>query len=307
MSKRHFCDVYSGQMVNEKEDSSLRAFLFLFAVKSDRIHSVKIEKEEERMRKAVFFDIDGTLWNEKMQIPKSTIEAIRTLRQAGNLAFICSGRSRANIQTKELLDIGFDGVVAACGTHIDFHGDKVYEQLLTQEQVMHALRVLEMHNMRAVLEGPEYIYVEEDAFLEDPYVIHLREELGEHVQDIAAGMTYEINKLSTTLNGADLERVAADFGEDFAIINHGGGLVEIQPNGHSKATGVARVCELFKIDRADTYAFGDSANDLEMLSYVAHGIAMGNGTKEAKQAAEYVTADIMEDGIMLGLRHYGLI
>lgn len=259
------------------------------------------------MRKAVFFDIDGTLWNEKMEIPQSTVEAVRTLRQAGNLAFICSGRSRANIQTKDLLDIGFDGVVAACGTHIDLHGDKVYEQLLRQEQVLHVLNVLERHNMRAVLEGPEYIYVEEDAFLDDPYVIHLREELGEHVQNIEAGMIYEINKLSATLNGADLERVAADLGEDFSIINHGGDLVEIQPSGHSKATGVARVCELFGIEQTDTYAFGDSANDLEMLSYVAHGIAMGNGTKEAKLAAEYVTADIMADGIMFGLKHYGLI
>lgn len=259
------------------------------------------------MRKAVFFDIDGTLWNEEMQIPQSTIEAVRTLREKGNLAFICSGRSRANIQTKELLEIGFDGVVAACGTHIDFHGGKAYEQLLTQKQVMHALKVLEKHNMRAVLEGPEYIYVEEDAFLDDPYVIHLREELGEHVKGIAENMVYEINKLSATLNGADLEIVAADLGEDFVIINHGGGLVEIQPNGHSKATGIVRVCEMFGIDRADTYAFGDSANDLEMLSYVAHGVAMGNGTKEAKQAAEYVTTDIMADGIMLGLKHYGLI
>lgn len=259
------------------------------------------------MKKAVFFDIDGTLWNEEMQIPQSTIEAVRALRQEGNLAFICSGRSRANIQTKELLDIGFDGVVAACGTHIDFHGRKVYEQLLTQEQVLHALAVLKKHNMRAVLEGPEYIYVEEDAFLDDPYVVHLRQELGEQVKNIEANTVYEINKLSATLNGADIEKVAADFGEKFSIINHGGGLVEIQPSTHSKATGVARVCEMFEIDRADTYAFGDSANDLEMLSYVAHGVAMGNGTKEAKQAAEYVTADIMADGIMLGLKHYGLI
>lgn len=259
------------------------------------------------MKKAVFFDIDGTLWNEKMQIPASTIPAIHTLRENGSLAFICSGRSRANIQTKELLDIGFDGVIAACGTHVEFHGDKVYEQLLSQEQVMHALNVLEQHNMRAVLEGPQYIYVEEDAFPEDPYVIHLREELGERVQNIAQGTFYEINKLSATLNGADAEQVAGDLGEDFVIINHGGGLVEIQPNGHSKATGIARVCEMLGIDRADTYAFGDSANDLEMLSYAAHGIAMGNGTEEAKQAAEYVTADIMNDGIMLGLKHYGLI
>ena len=32
------------------------------------------------MKKAVFFDIDGTLWNYQMQIPESTVWAIRKLR-----------------------------------------------------------------------------------------------------------------------------------------------------------------------------------------------------------------------------------
>lgn len=260
-----------------------------------------------KSKKAVFFDIDGTLWNERMQIPKSTIEAVRTLRAAGNLAFLCSGRSRANIQTRELLDIGFDGVVAACGTHIDMNGEKVYEHLLTEAQVAHMLNVLKKHGMSAVWEGPDYLYVEEDAFLDDPYVVHLRRELGERVKNIADGMRYEVNKLSAVLNGADFGQVAADIGAEFYMIDHGSELFEIQPKGHSKATGIARVCELLGICREDTYAFGDSANDLEMLSYVAHGVAMGNGTACAKQAAEFVTADIMKDGIMLGLKHYGLI
>lgn len=259
------------------------------------------------MKSAVFFDIDGTLWNEKMEIPKSTIEAVRALRQNGNLAFICSGRSRANIQTKELLDIGFDGVVAACGTHIDFHGKKVYECLLTQEQTERMLAIMKKHGMEAVLEGPEYLYVEEGTFLNDPYVTHLRKELGERVKNIADGTAYEINKLSVALNGADIQKVSADIGEDYVIINHGDGLLEIHPKNHSKATGAACVCEMFDIDLKNTYAFGDSANDLEMLSYVAHGVAMGNGTQAAKEAAEYVTTDIMEDGIMRGLQHYGLI
>lgn len=66
------------------------------------------------MKKAVFFDIDGTLWNYQMQIPESTVLAIRKLRENGHYAFICSGRSRSNIQSPKLLGIGFDGVVASC-------------------------------------------------------------------------------------------------------------------------------------------------------------------------------------------------
>ena len=44
-----------------------------------------------------------------------------------------------------------------------------------------------------------------------------------------------------------------------------------------------------------------------MLAYVAHSIAMGNGTDKVKNTAEFVTRSVDEDGILHGLKHYGLI
>jgi len=44
-----------------------------------------------------------------------------------------------------------------------------------------------------------------------------------------------------------------------------------------------------------------------MLQSVAHGIAMGNGLPETKQAAEYVTDDIDHDGIEKAMKHFGII
>ena len=67
------------------------------------------------------------------------------------------------------------------------------------------------------------------------------------------------------------------------------------------------LCKHLGVSREDTYGIGDSINDLEMLQCVGHGIAMGNATQVAKDAAEYVTTDIHEDGIMNALKHYGLI
>lgn len=259
------------------------------------------------MRKAVFFDIDGTLWDEHMRIPKSTIEAVKALREAGHYTFICSGRSRSNIRSEKLLGIGFDGVVAACGAHIEIHGEKVYEQILSPRQVAHALDVIKRHGMSVVLEGPRYLYVNESEFLEDPYVIYLRKELGEDIKSIEENSDFEINKMSANLNGADLTKVIEELGAVYDVIIHGEDLIEIIPKGYSKAMGIEKICDMLGIDPKDTYAFGDSANDIEMLRAVGHGIAMGNGTREAKGAAEYVTTDIMEDGIKNGLLHYGLI
>lgn len=260
------------------------------------------------MRKAVFFDIDGTLWDQHMNIAPSTIEAVRKLRENGHYAFICSGRSRANICSPKLLDIGFDGVVAACGAHIDFHKEIEYQVLWSEEQITHALNVLEKHQTPAVLEGPDYVYVNEGDFLEDPYVIFLREELGEHLKDIPKDHgEIVINKMSFVAEHVDTEQLISDMGDAFDVVVHEGGIVEMNLAGVTKATGIRRVCEMLDIPLEHTYAFGDSANDLEMLSYVAHSVAMGNGTKDVKDVAEYVTTDVMKDGIYNGLMHYGLI
>lgn len=259
------------------------------------------------MKKAVFFDIDGTLWNEKMQVPESTVKAVRQLREKGIYAFICTGRSRSNVRSKNLLDIGFDGMVASCGTHIEFQGEKIFEVILDQPKVKHALNVIKKHKMSVVLEGPRYIYVDEEDFLDDPYVIHLRKELGENIKNISGNKEFEINKMSVSINGASIDDIQKDFGDDFDLIVHNEWLVEINPKGYSKAIGIEKVCDMLGIERENTYAFGDSANDLEMLSFVAHGVAMGNATKDAKEVAEFITTDIDEDGIYNGLVHYGLI
>lgn len=285
--------------------------LFSIRTKSGKIRKAVQEERKESgsvpMRKTVFFDIDGTLWDEQMRIPASTTEAIRALREAGNYAFLCSGRSRAAICSEKLLGIGFDGMVAACGAYVDFCGDIVYEQLLTQEQAAHALAVIRRHHMLAVLEGPRYIYVNLEDFGDDPYVIYLRKELGENVKTILGTDTFEINKLSIDLKGADMDLVARELEEMFDLVIHNDWLMEVLPKEHSKATGIALVCEHLGVAKEDTYAFGDSANDLDMFGFVPHGIAMGNGTEAAKRAAEYVTTDIMDDGIRNGLLHYGLI
>ena len=83
--------------------------------------------------------------------------------------------------------------------------------------------------------------------------------------------------------------------------------VEFVPKGTSKATGIEWLCNHLDIPLDETYAIGDSVNDLEMLESVGHGIAMGNSMPPVKEIAEYVTSDISDDGVKNALKHYGLI
>lgn len=259
-------------------------------------------------KKAVFFDIDGTLWDIHNEILQSTREAIVKLRQNGSLAFLCSGRSRAYIQNEELLNIGFDGIISGCGTMIEYHGETVFYERLDQELAEHTVRTVRKYGFRPILEGKQYIYMDAEEFSEDFYGKKLTEELGDHLLTIADHWgKWEISKLSCATDHADRVHCFQELEQYYDYMIHNEAVVEMVPKGFHKGTGIARVCELLEMDIADTFAFGDSVNDLGMLKAAGIGVAMGNGTDEVKRAADYVTASLTEDGIWKACRHFGLI
>lgn len=257
----------------------------------------------------IFFDIDGTIWDENMQIPESTIRTIHKLQENGHKTFLCSGRSRSNINDPRLLEIGFDGIVAACGNHVEMDKKVLYENILSPELTEKVVRVMEECKMPIVLEGPECHWIDKENFEADPYVLYLFKAMGESAK-VLKGYSPEIriNKMSgDVLPETDYARVLEELSDSFECLEHEGHVVEFVPKGTSKATGIDWLCRHLHIEKRDTYAVGDSVNDLDMLNFVGHGIAMGNGTNAAKEAAEYVTTDIHDDGIYNAMKHYGLI
>lgn len=75
------------------------------------------------------------------------------------------------------------------------------------------------------------------------------------------------------------------------------GLIEIVPLGISKATGVEEVAKPLGITAEGIVSFGDMPNDVPMLRWSGHGVAMGNAHPEAKAAADEVTDRNSEDGL----------
>ena len=66
-------------------------------------------------------------------------------------------------------------------------------------------------------------------------------------------------------------------------------------------------CQKYRIDIRDTIAFGDAENDVEMIRQAGLGIAMGNAYESVKEAADYVTNDAAENGIINALEHFDLL
>jgi hydroxymethylpyrimidine pyrophosphatase-like HAD family hydrolase len=86
--------------------------------------------------------------------------------------------------------------------------------------------------------------------------------------------------------------------------SHPRGLVEMSPPGVTKATGLAEVARRLDVSPSDVVAFGDMPNDLEMLRWAGHGVAMGNAHPALREVADEVTASNAEDGVAIVLERW---
>ncbi len=260
------------------------------------------------MSKIIFFDIDGTLWDEKCYIPDSTKKAIKLLKENGHLVFICSGRTRCFIPEGELLDLGFDGLLCGCGTHIEMDKKNILYKWLDNESIGETMEFLYELDMPVVLEGKEYLYMDADSVSRDVYGDALLNSMGKKAKPIKENWgQWEASKFSVLLCGKDYQQLYDRFKDKYEFLIHGDIVIEMVPKGYSKATGIMYLCDKLGINIEDTFAFGDSANDIEMLKCVGCGIAMGNGTDDAKNVADYVTDSLHDDGIYNACKYFGLI
>lgn len=261
-----------------------------------------------RTKKAAFFDIDGTLWDIHNRVPESTVKAIRMLRKNGHLAFLCSGRSRAYIQSPKLFEIGFDGVVSGCGTMIEYAGETVFYKKLDTKLVEYTVNTVRHYGFRPILEGREYLYLDDEEFGQDSYGRKLKTEVGDHLLSVAGEWgKWEISKLTCVTDQAEWEKCYPALEKYYDCMVHNPRVIEIVPKGFHKGTGIEEVCRLLGMKIEDTFAFGDSANDIGMLRTAGTAVVMGNGSREAKAEADYVTDSLTEDGIWNACRHFGLI
>lgn len=71
--------------------------------------------------------------------------------------------------------------------------------------------------------------------------------------------------------------------------------------------GMRTMAEYMHIDISQTMAFGDGGNDIPILQAAGIGVAMGNSNNNVKEAANYVTTTVDDNGIANALRHFEVI
>jgi len=82
------------------------------------------------------------------------------------------------------------------------------------------------------------------------------------------------------------------------------GLIEIAAAGINKGRTLSELARGLGIDPRETIAFGDMPNDLEMLAWAGHGVAMGNGHPAVTAIADEIAPHHGEDGVAVVLERW---
>lgn len=260
-------------------------------------------------RKALFFDIDGTLLSEVTgKVPESTKKAISIARSLGHLVFINTGRTCGGLGTLRGL-VENDGWLCGCGTSVEAEGILLYKKSLSWEQIRKISRSLIASNMDGIFEGSEACYV---------LTLDSRFELGKRIrQNVMAAICcidpdhiadMDVQKLCAI--GDEKSHKDLFFSSlipDMQVIQRGGGLYECVPVGHSKATAIDIILKEYRVTLNDAYVFGDSNNDIAMFEHVPNAVLMGKHSPQLEPYASFLTRAVEEDGIWYAMESLGLL
>lgn len=257
--------------------------------------------------RAAFFDIDGTLAAAGTHIiPDSARRAIERLKEKGILCVISTGRHPLEAEEENLLPgLSFDGAVWLNGQLCELRGECVLQSCFSPAQLVLLKGFLEER-------GKSCIFLERDAMycnLVDGRMRKEQEKIGTAVppvRDIGNLEERKILQAVPFIDGAE-ERELSALLPECSLTRWGEGVVDFLPAGGGKEQGILAICRAAGIRPEEVVAFGDAENDIGMLRLAGIGVAMGNAEEAVKKAADYVTAQIEEDGIWRALVELGIL
>ena len=111
--------------------------------------------------KLVFIDIDGTLADENHIVPESAKTACARAQANGHKLFICTGRSAPKIE-RNILDLGFDGVVSVAGAQANIGSELLFQHLVSPEAIDAAMAYFAEHHIESYQwQGADGMYISE--------------------------------------------------------------------------------------------------------------------------------------------------
>ncbi len=256
------------------------------------------------MIRLIASDMDGTLLNEKSEVPEGTCELIHNLWAEGVRFCVSSGRPY------QFLHAVFEPVakemdfVCSNGCNVVIQGKTVDRELYSYEALMRLKHLCDEFDSLHMV-----VHDENDrAFLlDDPAKVVRFEKTIAKQWDFypIPAVPPPIMNIMTGSIACDNETSIMDIaylfnlemGQDFTFAPTDNSSMDFMPAHVNKATGIQQVMEFYDVLPEETIAYGDSMNDYDIFRMVGHPTAMSNALYAPKQVATRIIESYLEQGV----------
>lgn len=256
-------------------------------------------------------DMDGTLLNDNKEISERNKNAIKLANEKGLKIVVCTGRmfNSANFYA-DMIEVKTP-IISANGAFIreKDRNEVIYKNILGKENCKAILKILKKHGIYINFHSPNSIFSNKMAYSTKIYsdmnkflpkdsqidiniVTDWEEVFEKHEDSIVKCIAIDENL--EKIKEAKKEMLEL---EGVEVVSSYDNNFEIMAKGVSKGRGVEILAGFYNLKPEEIICIGDNENDLSMIEYAGLGVAMGNGSEEVKNKADYVTDSNNEDGV----------
>jgi phosphoglycolate phosphatase len=248
-------------------------------------------------------DLDGTLLRSDGTISDRTCRAVQQAQRAGMHFVLVTARPPRSIRWIAQR-LGVSGLAVCSNGAITY--DLANDSFLTHHQLATGLVMTLASRLReqdsqfrfATEHGHKIGY--EPGYPQNSADVHIEPPLIAPLSALCADPVTKLNVYHPDIPVEDmLRQITSQVGSAATATHSGGGFVEIIAAGLSKATALDNLCQTLRVNRQHVIAFGDMPNDVPMLSFAGHSVAVSNAHPAVLNAANEITASNDNDGVAL--------
>jgi len=247
-------------------------------------------------------DVDGTLMRSDNTLSPRNAAAVAQARGRGWQVLLATGKPPWAV-ARLVQRLGLPGphiVANGCGLWRPAAGLEVLARI-EEPDVRAALAFGARHGIPRATSGPRGVFCERD--WDAAAVARALAEVGEEPPSLVAdGVAADADPWKVILIlPAGAPHPAPPAVASGRWVRTHPNFLEALPRQASKGAALDLLCARLGIAAAQVVAFGDGENDLEMLRWAGHGVAMAHAPAAVRAAAAGVTAGNDEDGVALEL------
>lgn len=269
-------------------------------------------ESDARPRTAVFSDIDGTLLTSEHQVTPATRAAIEGVQASGTPFAIVTARGiTATYPLLEQQGISCTVVTYSGGVILDEHRNVIHHHGLTRAQAQELVDFADEEGLDMTWSAysfEDWVCPDRsDPRIQQEERIVMAQAREGSIDSIERDEVQKVLCLCSPDSTADVLRRLRERFPERLVVQSSETLLEFMPAGTTKAAAVRTLCELWGVDPAEAFAFGDSYNDVPMLEAVGNGYLMANAPADLLELPLRHAPGNDEDGVARVLRERGLL